>query len=36
MGGGVMVEGDFHPGKWKPLPPGSVVAYLRKFACAKP
>ena len=35
MGAGAMVEGEFRPGKWEPLPPGSLVAYLRKFACAK-
>lgn len=35
MAGGVMVDGDFHPGNWEPLPPGSVIAYVRKFACAK-
>ena len=35
MGGGVMVEGDWHPQKWAPLPPGGLVGYLRKFACGK-
>jgi hypothetical protein len=35
MGGGVMVEGDWHPRKWEPIPPDSVVDYLRKFACGK-
>ena len=35
MGGGVMVEGDWHPRKWEPLPSGGVVDYLRKFACGK-
>jgi hypothetical protein len=35
MGGGVMVEGDWHPRMWEPIPPGSVIDYLRKFACGK-
>jgi hypothetical protein len=35
MGGGVMVEGDFHPQKWEQPRPGSIVEYLRKFACGK-
>jgi hypothetical protein len=35
MGGGVMVEGDWHPQKWEPLAPGSAVDYLRKIACEK-
>ncbi len=35
MGAGAMVEGDWHPLKWEPPAPGSVVDYLRKYACAK-
>jgi hypothetical protein len=35
MGGGVMVEGDFRPRKWELPQPGSVIEYLRKFACGK-
>jgi hypothetical protein len=35
MGGGAMVEGDWHPQKWEPVTQGSVIDYLRKFACGK-
>ena len=35
MGGGVMVEGDFHPRMWEPIPSGGAADYLQKFACRK-
>ncbi len=35
MGGGAMVESDFRPQQWEPLAPGSVLGFLRKYACAK-
>ena len=35
MGGGAMVEGDWHPQKWEPVPQGSIIENLRKFACGK-
>jgi hypothetical protein len=35
MGRGGMVEGDYRAQKWEALPPGSLLAHLRKFACAK-
>jgi hypothetical protein len=35
MAGGAMVEGDWHPQKWEPVPEGSVIDYLRKYACGK-
>ncbi|MCX7142237.1 MAG: hypothetical protein NT123_14425 [Proteobacteria bacterium] len=35
MGGGVMVEGDWHPQAWEPPPSGGVLDYLRKVACGK-
>jgi hypothetical protein len=35
MGGGVVVEGDWHPQKWGPVPADGLVNYLWKYACGK-